>query len=126
MSPTFAEALKKARLGKGWTQAQLAEKVGICVCTLYKYEKGDYEDFNIFLLISNSIGGVMEDKKTWDEIVQEIARCLKEKEKDGGVASEIIKEQEKKIKMLRIFSGIAIGVLIGETLCRILERKRGK
>ena len=43
MSPTFAEALKKARLGKGWTQAQLAEKVGICACTLYKYEKGDYE-----------------------------------------------------------------------------------
>ena len=68
----------------------------------------------------------MEDKKTWDEMVQEITRCLKEKEKDGGVASEIIKEQEKKIKMLRIFSGIAIGVLIGETLCRILERKRGK
>lgn len=68
----------------------------------------------------------MEDKKTWDEIVQEIASCLKEKEKDGGVASEIIKEQEKKIKMLRIISGIAIGVLIGETLCRILERKRGK
>ena len=27
MSPTFAETLKKARLGKGWTQAQLAEKV---------------------------------------------------------------------------------------------------
>nr|DAG61056.1 MAG TPA: hypothetical protein [Caudoviricetes sp.] len=68
----------------------------------------------------------MEDKKTWDEIVQEIAICLKEKEKDGGVASEIIKEQEKKIKMLRIFSGIAIGALIGETLCRILKRKRGK
>lgn len=68
----------------------------------------------------------MEDKKTWDEMIQEIARCLKEKEKDGGVASEIIKEQEKKIKMLRIFSGIAIGALIGETLCRILERKRGK
>ena len=68
----------------------------------------------------------MEDKKTWDEMIQEITRCLKEKEKDGGVASEIIKEQEKKIKMLRIFSGIAIGVLIGETLCRILERKRGK
>lgn len=68
----------------------------------------------------------MEDKKTWDEMVQEIARCLKENERDGGVASEIIKEQEKKIKMLRIFSGIAIGVLIGETLCRILERKHRK
>lgn len=68
----------------------------------------------------------MEDKKTWDEMVQEIARCLKENERDGGVASEIIKEQEKKIKMLRIFSGIAIGVLIGETLCRILERKPGE
>lgn len=68
----------------------------------------------------------MEDKKTWDEMVQEIARCLKENERDGGIASEIIKEQEKKIKMLRIFSGIAIGVLIGETLCRILERKPGE
>ena len=79
-----------------------------------------------FLLISNTIGGAMEDKKTWDEMIQEIARCLKEKEKDGGVASEIIKEQEKKIKVLRIFSGIAIGALIGETLCRILERRRGK
>ena len=68
----------------------------------------------------------MEDKKTWDEMIQEIARYLKENEKDGGVASEIIKEQEKKIKVLRIFSGIAIGALIGETLCRILERRRGK
>lgn len=68
----------------------------------------------------------MEDKKTWDEMIQEIARCLKANEKDGGVASEIIKEQEKKIKVLRIFSGIAIGALIGETLCRILERRRGK
>lgn len=68
----------------------------------------------------------MEDKRTWDEMVQEIAKCLKENERDGGIASEIIKEQEKKIKMLRIFLGITIGTLVGETLCRILERKRGK
>ena len=63
----------------------------------------------------------MEDKKTWDEMVQETARCLKEKEKDGGVASEIIKEQEKKIKMLRIFSGIAAKK---QCICPMLSKRK--
>lgn len=67
----------------------------------------------------------MEDKRTWDETMQEIAEHIKDN-KDGGVASEIIKGQKKKIKMLRILLGITIGALAGETLCRILERKHRK
>jgi transcriptional regulator with XRE-family HTH domain len=38
--PNFPKRLKKIRKSKGWTQKQLAEKSGIAVYLICRYEKG--------------------------------------------------------------------------------------
>lgn len=52
---SFADRLKEARLRKGYTQEQIAEKVGVAKSTYTGYEKGNREP-NV-----NTIGKIMEE-----------------------------------------------------------------
>lgn len=52
---TFSDRLKEARLAKGYTQEQIAEKIGVAKSTYTGYEKGNREP-NV-----NTIGKLMSE-----------------------------------------------------------------
>lgn len=60
MTP-FGRAVRKARKGRSWSQAELAERIGVSQVTVSHWERGEvYPTFEHLASIANAIPEVLE------------------------------------------------------------------
>lgn len=125
------EVIKTKRLEKGWTQEQVAMKLGVSASAVHKWEKGSsYPDITLLpaltRLLDTDLNTLLQFKESISD--EEIAQYLNElssqaKKEDFSVlydqAMELIKEYPNsdrlKINLAQVLSGI---LLMNECTCK--------
>jgi transcriptional regulator with XRE-family HTH domain len=65
---TIGDKIKKVRLERGWTQTDLANRLGFNACQISFYESGKREpNFKNFIKLCEALGCTPNDLLGWDK-----------------------------------------------------------
>ncbi|MDR1254117.1 MAG: helix-turn-helix domain-containing protein [Oscillospiraceae bacterium] len=114
----FAKNLREIRKKRNMTQAQLANKLGVCPSTVGMYEQGRREPDNetlkkICYMLSVSVDRIlglrMDEKKDLEEIIDEFTQVFKSQQSLMFNGKPIKNEdREKIVNAIRVAAAMAV------------------